>query len=67
MPDPERADLSSSWLASATYDATSQTLDVETRGGRRYTHVGVPQHAWDRLKNAESPGKTYQIEIKGRY
>lgn len=59
--------LKSSWLVGGDYDPDTFTLNVETRDGRTYTSTGVPPEVAAGLQSAQSPGRFYQTEIKGRY
>ena len=42
-------------------------LTVRFKGGGIYSYQGVPQDVVDRLKEAPSPGKLLNLEIKGRF
>lgn len=59
--------LSSSWLASATYDSEAETLTIRTTSGKEYTHNGVPESELDALASAPSPGQYWNAVIKVLY
>lgn len=59
--------LRSSWMDSATYDDTTQTLTISTAAGGSYTHPDVPENVFTDLVNASSPGRYYHANIKEIY
>ncbi len=62
-----------SHVASGEYDpgddakGIPSTLAIQFKGGGIYSYSGVPQDVVDRLKEADSPGKFLNAEIKGKY
>lgn len=59
----------SSWIRSAAYhscDGESGFLVIRTDNGE-YFHQNVPISVWREFKNAESYGKFWHANIKGRY
>jgi hypothetical protein len=59
--------FSSTALNAAEYDTERETLDITFANGRRYTYEGVPEHIWEGLRDAGSPGSYYASHIKGWY
>lgn len=46
---------------------TPATLTIQFDNGTIYAYSGVPQDVVDRLKEAESPGRFLNAEIKNRF
>jgi len=63
----ERVPLASSSLASAQYDAETETLEIEFRNGRMYSYSGVPLHIYEQLMEADSKGQFYNLHIRDAY
>lgn len=69
----ERVAVKSSNIASIGYDQESKVLEVEfhppkdERVGRIYEHYGVPPELHTRLMAANSIGKFYQVNIRGKF
>lgn len=62
-----RGPVRSGTIGTVGYDTTSHTLAIEFQSGHLYYFAGVaPDVAADFLK-AESIGKTFSQEIRGRY
>lgn len=61
----ESAQLSSSVLSAAGYDADTRTLDITFRSGRTYTFPNVPETIWEGLRDAPSAGQYFNEQIKG--
>ncbi len=59
--------VSSSFVLSAGYDESSQTLELAFSGGSTYSYAGVPQQVYEGLLEAESKGAFYSAKIKGIY
>ena len=59
--------LSSTALASATYDDENLDLSITFVSGGTYTHSNVPQEIFDGLVSASSPGKYWHSNIKDQY
>lgn len=49
------------------YDRTNQTLQVEFNSGSVYQYASVEQETWESLQTADSTGKFFNREIKGKY
>lgn len=47
-----------------SYDPASKQLSVQFHNGRTYTHVGVPQEAFDNMQRYRSAGEFYHGVIK---
>ena len=62
-----REPLSSSNLAEVGYDLPTQTLEVCFKSGRTYQYFDVPEHIYEALKSAGSPGGYLSREVKGTY
>jgi hypothetical protein len=59
--------LNSSCLTSVEYDFDSGTMSLGFRSGRTYTLHGVPEYHYHGLLNASSPGRYFNVYLKGRY
>ena len=59
--------VSSSMAASIGYDKNEQILQVEFHNGAVYQYSGVEADTWSDLHDAESVGRYYNYEIKGKY
>ena len=62
-----REPVSSSNLADVGYDLATQTLEVGYKNGRIYQYFDVPEHIYDDLMRAGSPGGYLSREVKGKY
>ena len=62
-----RDPVSSSNLAEVGYDQPTQTLEVCFKNGRTYQYFDVPEHIYENLKRAGSPGGYLNSEVKGRF
>ena len=60
-----RIPVTSSNIASAGY--TNDTLEVEFRGGKVYRYLGVSEDIFKNFMTAESKGKFFYSEIRGKY
>ena len=60
----DRQPVESSNLVSVGYNAGSQILQVELKGGRLYNYFRVPREKYEALIAAESCGKYLNAEIK---
>lgn len=59
----------SSWIYDAEFyscDGKTGYLIIETKS-KKYIHSGVPIGTWNEFKNADSFGKYYNRNLKGRY
>ena len=63
----ERELVSSSNLASVGYDADSETLEVEFKGGSVYQYFNVPAFMHERMMAADSIGIFFNAEIRDAY
>lgn len=63
----KRTAVDSSMLASAGYDPTSQTLEVEFNTGRVYQYFDLPQSEYDGLMAADSLGSYFYHNIRDSY
>jgi len=59
-------DRTSSMFGRVYYDDERQTLVVHMHHGGVYTTPGVSQAEWRALKDAPSPGRWWQENIRGR-
>lgn len=57
----------SSMLKSIAYDHDEESLTVEFGNGGRYVYKDVPQTIFNDLVNAESEGKYFLANIKGKF
>lgn len=59
----------SSFITSADYYSCDGSLGYFVVGmnGNKYIHKNMPYEVWKGFKNAESKGKFYNMEIRGRY
>ncbi|WP_431048917.1 KTSC domain-containing protein [Roseateles sp. L2-2] len=63
----QRTSVSSSNLASAGYDPTTQTLEVEFNSGGIYEYYNVPEHLFHELLSASSVGRYFAQHIKNTF
>lgn len=54
-------------IAATGYEPATLTLAIQFKGGGVYLYAGVPQQIVDRLRAAESVGKFYMQQIRGKY
>lgn len=64
---PAMQPVNSSMAKAIGYDRADQTLQVEFNNGSIYEYVGVEQETWESLQTADSTGKFYNSQIKGKY
>lgn len=60
----------SSWMSKANYyscDGLVGYFTYETKNGKNYIYRNVPMEIWQSFKNADSPGRFYNENIKGRF
>lgn len=62
-----RGAVTSSNIVSIGYHAPTQELAVEFKSGHVYHHKGVPASLVDDLDQAESKGRFYAANIKGKF
>jgi hypothetical protein len=54
-------------IKSIGYNANTRTLRIEFKQGSFYDYAGVPPEIFQQIMVAESKGKFFRAEIKGRY
>jgi len=59
--------VNSSMATAVGYDSNEQVLQVEFYNGTVYQYSGVETETWEDLQLADSIGKFFNQEIKGRY
>ena len=59
--------MPSTVIASATYDATANTLDIVFTTGRAYRYFAVPATVHEGLLAAPSKGRYFNEVIRPRY
>jgi hypothetical protein len=62
-----RINLDSSNIKSAGYDPATDTLEVEFANGSIYTYSDVSPAVYEAMIGAESPGKYFAANIRGKY
>lgn len=68
VPIPEGyQELDSSMIRAVKYDPASRELSVLFVKGDNYRYEDVPQDVFNRLLSADSKGRFFLEEIKGRY
>lgn len=63
----ERELVSSSNLVSVGYDADSETLEVEFKGGSVYQYFNVPVFMHERMMVADSIGIFFNAEVRNAF
>lgn len=63
----EMRPINSSNIASASYDAETEVLDVVFTNGNAYSYDGVPKDIGDGLFTSTSAGTYFHNNIKGRF
>lgn len=63
----DRTPVSSSNLASAGYDESSEVMEVEFLDGSIYQYYNVPRSIYDALISAPSAGKFLASQVKGHF
>lgn len=63
----DRKSVQSSNISSIGYDHTTQTLEIEFKGGGVYSYPDVPKEKADALMNAESVGKYFHAHIRNSH
>ncbi len=59
--------VSSSVAYAVGYDSQDQILQVEFQTGEVYQYLGVDEDTWEDLHSADSIGRFFNQEIKGKY
>ncbi|MGH8446487.1 MAG: KTSC domain-containing protein [Solimonas sp.] len=62
-----RTPVKSSNIRSVGYDAAPQTLEIEFTSGTLYQYAKVPAEKHTGLMAAESVGRYFGTEIRGKY
>jgi hypothetical protein len=62
-----RIPLESSTVASAGYDASTSTMELEFTSGTLYDYFAVPRSTFDRFLAADSKGTFFNQHIRGVY
>ena len=57
----------SSVLASAVFDEATNRLTVVFKSGRSYDFFDIPTDVWTGLKKADSKGRYFTQNIKGKF
>lgn len=63
----ERQPVTSDNLAEVGFDAELETLEIQFRHGGVYQYFNVPAFMHERFMAADSLGRFFNAEIKGRY
>lgn len=64
----ERQPISSEMIATAGYDSSSGTLEIEfRRDGAIWQYLDVPESMWHEFLSAESQGKYWHANVKKRF
>lgn len=67
IADMEREMVASSTILSAGYEAASETLEVEFKGGSLYQYYNVPESVYHDFIASDSKGKFLHVYIKSSY
>lgn len=67
VPRIDRAQVSSSSLASVGYDPAAALLEIEFLSGAVYRYADVPDRVYRALMAAESKGRYFSQHIRGHY
>jgi len=57
----------SSWIENFAYAPNTEELSIETTKGSTYTFEGVPEEVANDMAEADSVGKFYHENLKGKY
>lgn len=63
----EREAVASSTVLSAGYDAASETLEVEFKGGTVYQYYNVPESVYQQFLESDSKGRFLHVYIKNSF
>lgn len=66
-PDITLTPIQSSMLAAHGYDTDSQTLAVKFQNGNTFHYDNVPVEVADGLATADSAGKFFNANIRGKF
>jgi hypothetical protein len=64
---PARVPVASRSLASFSFCKVSRALEIEFRSGAIYRYRNVPEATYDGLLRAESKGRYFSTQIRGRH
>lgn len=59
--------VTSSNVKAIGYDAAAQALHVEFHGSGTYVYEKVPPEVFDGFKAAESPGRYFAANVRGKF
>lgn len=60
----ERVEISAGFLAAHRYDELSQSLTIEFRDGRKWTHANVPPDVYEELRTTDLPMLIWAVKIR---
>jgi hypothetical protein len=60
-------EVDSTAIREIDYDAEGEKLFVRFASGEHYVYSGVPDAVWRAFEAADSKGRFFQAEIRGRY
>lgn len=63
----ERNPIASSMIHSIGYDQNSRVLEIEFKDGKVIDYIGVPPYEARDLQAAQSVGRYYLDNIRGKY
>ena len=63
----ERASINSTMITSIGYDSSTGTLEIEYKDGSVWQYYDFPETMWNEFQYAESQGKYWHRNIKGRF
>jgi hypothetical protein len=63
----ERTPVTSTDIRAIGYDPETETLEIEFNKGSVYQYAGVPVGEYEATMNADSKGRYFSANIKGRY
>ena len=61
----ETADVDSSMLSGASYDADAETLTVQMNNGRTYSTNNITPEQWQEFMDSPSKGSWYRTNVMG--
>mgnify|MGYP003747505563 CR=1 FL=1 len=59
--------IGSSVLSRAVYDEKLRILTITFKNGKSYSYYNLPQEIWQAFKEADSKGRFFISNIKGKY
>ena len=59
--------VNSSMVEELGYNSSKQELTVKFKNGTAYTYAGVESTVFEVVANAESVGKAFNSEVRGKY